>query len=267
MKKHIFIAAIAVLTLSCNTGNQRTENQQETVVQENENGIKPNQLADYTYKNYSIESSKVLDGDDKTYFRADYPEFSHSKINDYVQKHVVLNEEEESLESVGKKFITDYDQFYDEVEFKRPWFEERMDSVKVQTPNYIGFVSHFSNYTGGAHGNYGTFYNNYNVLKNTDYTLQDFINDRSALLKVAEEKFRQDEQISVTHSLTDEYFFEEGKFSLPDNFILQKDGILFHYNIYEIKPYASGHTELIVPYKSIETLLSPIAKEIIAEIK
>ena len=268
MKKHIFLVGIAVLTLSCNSGNQRTENQQEeAMVQENENLNKVNQIADYTYKNYSIESSKALEGDDKTYFRVDYPEFSNSKINDYVQRHVVLNKEEESLENAGKRFIAEYDQFYEEVEFKRPWFEERTDSVKVQTPNYIGFASHFSTYKGGAHGNYGTIYHNYNVVENTNYTLQDFINDQSALLTVAEEKFRQDEQISATHSLTDEYFFEEGRFSLPDNFILQKNEILFHYNVYEIKPYSSGHTELKIPYKSIETLLTPVAKAIIADIK
>lgn len=268
MKKYIFLAGIAALTISCNSGNQRTENQQEeAVVQESENLTQANDVADYTYKSYSIESNKALEGDDKTYFRADYPEFSNPKINDYVQKNIVLTKEEESLESVGESFIADYDQFYEEVEFKRPWFEERMDSVKTQTPDYIGFASNFSTYTGGAHGNYGTIYNNYNVVENTAYTLQDFINDRSALLKIAEEKFRQDEEISADHSLADAYFFEDGVFSLTDNFILQKNGLLFHYNVYEIKPYSSGHTELNVPYKSIETLLTPVAKAIIADIK
>ena len=39
------------------------------------------------------------------------------------------------------------------------------------------------------------------------------------------------------------------------------------YNIYEIKPYVSGHTELTIPYADLENMLTTKAKTIIAEIK
>jgi hypothetical protein len=198
-----------------------------------------------------------------------YPEFSDDKINEYVQNHLVLDSGKNSVEEMGKEFITDYDKFYDEVEYKRPWFQEKKDSVIVQTDSYIGFKSNFASYTGGAHGIYYTIFNNYDVKKNRELLLTHFINKENIvdLNRIAEEIFRKDEGISVTHSLSDGYFFENGVFSLPNNFILERDRILFLYNVYEIKPYVSGQTTLTIPYDSLPNMLTIDGKEIIAELK
>jgi hypothetical protein len=99
--------------------------------------------------------------------------------------------------------------------------------------------------------------------------INDIIGDefQASLTKVGEDIFRKQEGISDNQSLTDDYFFNEGIFSLPHNFILQKDGILFLYNIYEIKAYVFGNTQLFIPYTSISDMLTTEGKEIMAEIK
>lgn len=42
---------------------------------------------------------------------------------------------------------------------------------------------------------------------------------------------------------------------IPDNFLLQEDGVTFLYNRYEIAPYSMGDFQLTVPYTEIETFL------------
>jgi hypothetical protein len=216
-----------------------------------------------------MTSSKPLEGNDTTYFYVSYPEFADAKINEYVQSHLVLDSGASSIEEMGRKFIMDYDKTYDELEYKWAWYQEKKDSVQVQTNSYIGFSSNFESFTGGAHGVYYTLYNNYDVKENKELLIGDIIdqNHSEELTKIAEAIFREQEGISETHSLTDGYFFENGIFSLPNNFILQHDGILFLYNIYEIKPYVSGYTKLLIPYGSIQDMLTSKGKEIIAELK
>lgn len=251
-----YVALLSIFIFSCSSIKQKGESS-------------ATELDSYYYKTFRINSTKPLDGLDTTYFIITYPEFSDAKINEYVQRHLVLDSGKNSVEEMGMEFIRDYDKFYDEVEFKRPWFQDKRDSVAVQTESYIGFSTHFESYTGGAHGVHYIFYNNYSVSQNKEILINDIIGDefQPSLKRVAEDIFRTQEGISESHSLTDGYFFDEGIFSLPKNFILQKEGILFLYNIYEIKAYVYGDTRLFIPYTSISDMLTAEGKEIMAEIK
>lgn len=226
-------------------------------------------LASFYYKTFRITSSKLLPGTDTTYFYLSYPEFSDSTINEYVQSHLVLDSGENSVEDMGKKFVMEYDKLYDELDYKWAWYQEKKDSVQIQSDNYIGFSTNFESFTGGAHGVYYRFYNNYDVKQNKELFLDDIISQDNIekLTSLAEGIFRKQEGISEAQPLTEGYFFENGVFSLPGNFILQPRGILFLYNIYEIKPYVSGETRLLIPYDSLQDMLTAEGKEIMAEIK
>lgn len=226
----------------------------------------------YEYKTFKITSDNTVsqeDGTDTAYYLVTYPEFSDPQINQYVQNNLVLDSGHTSLEQMGEEFIRGYDKFYDDVEFKRTWFLEKRDSVAIQTKNYIGFSTFFYSYTGGAHGNYYTRYHNYDITTHKEIQLNDIVaeNDQAALTTIAEGFFRKQENLTDTASLSNGYFFEDAKFFLPDNFILQKQGLLFLYTIYEIKPYVNGETKLLIPYSAIETLLTESGERLREELK
>lgn len=42
---------------------------------------------------------------------------------------------------------------------------------------------------------------------------------------------------------------------IPENFLLDKNGVTFYYNRYEIAPYAAGDFSLTVPYDEISAYL------------
>jgi hypothetical protein len=50
-------------------------------------------------------------------------------------------------------------------------------------------------------------------------------------------------------------FFED-TVTAPDNFFLAEPGLGFHWDPYEIAPYAAGPVEVIIPYNRIGSLLS-----------
>nr|WP_307866763.1 RsiV family protein [Pedobacter sp. ASV19] len=77
----------------------------------------------------------------------------------------------------------------------------------------------------------------------------------SALTATAEKIFRKNEKLTPKQSLADNYFFEKNTFSLPRNFTITGQGLKFLYNPYEIKPYAAGTTDLLVPFEQIKDIL------------
>jgi hypothetical protein len=74
--------------------------------------------------------------------------------------------------------------------------------------------------------------------------------DSMAVLKIAESEFRKIKSIPENTATNKEWFWN-GLFYLPDNFAFTDAGLLFHYNSYEIAPYALGATELIIPYEKL----------------
>ena len=77
------------------------------------------------------------------------------------------------------------------------------------------------------------------------------------LTAIGESIFRKDENLSSTANLENEYFFENSKFYLPQNFYISDKGLVFLYNPYEIKPYVAGTTELIIPFSSLKNIVKP----------
>ncbi|MBS1529249.1 MAG: DUF3298 domain-containing protein, partial [Bacteroidetes bacterium] len=113
-------------------------------------------------------------------------------------------------------------------------------------------------YAGGAHGSTYTGFINWNTKAGKEISLDDLFAPGygSKLTAIAEKIFRKDEKLSDTSSLRN-YFFQDQKFALNDNFLITPVGIRFLYNEYEIKSYADGTTELLIPYTQIKSLLRP----------
>ena len=114
-------------------------------------------------------------------------------------------------------------------------------------------------YDGGAHGAEYTAFINWNTKANKSIVLSDVLIEgySHSLTTIAEGIFRKQEKLSETATLANDYFFANAKFSLPHNFVFTPLGIKFFYNDYEIKSYAAGPTELLVPYAQIPSLIKP----------
>ncbi|RYG05949.1 MAG: DUF3298 domain-containing protein, partial [Chitinophagaceae bacterium] len=102
-------------------------------------------------------------------------------------------------------------------------------------------------------------YINYNLENGSEITLDSLIDasNRAKLLSIAEGIFRKDEKLTPTETLAGKYFFLEDKFSLPESYYVSDKGLVFLYNPYEIKAYAFGTTELVIPFASLKDIAKP----------
>lgn len=249
-----------LLLLSCNTNPSEQESaaSSDTLV--------------YETKILRYESDLPAESPDtanqKTYFQASFPEFQDSILNAYIRTLASFSYnpdvEYQSLEEAGQGFIREFEE-YQKLDYSSPWTWHKNIEVKIEEnrPPYLGLAVHYDDFMGGAHGNYGIVYGNYHLDDKKQLRLTDIIReDRlDSLTAVAEIIFMEQEKLADNEFSS--YFFENDEFALNENFLLKENGILFLYNVYEIKSYAEGITELEIPYQDIVHLMTPEARELL----
>lgn len=155
-------------------------------------------------------------------------------------------------------FIRDFVKDKAEIPNMATWNAEIDQKVRFNTSEFICIETSQFTYTGGAHGIYGTSYENYDrntgeLIQLTDLFVPNF---EKQLITMGEKYFRESMAISATESFDKtDYTFPNDQFYLPQNFGLTKEGITFLYSIYEIAPYAKGEQEFTIPYSELKGLL------------
>lgn len=124
--------------------------------------------------------------------------------------------------------------------------------TKIAELSYSYYV-----YAGGAHGS-GAWVNVY-FDKTTGKRLEpvDFFNDLDEVIEIAEKYFRKNHGIRPDDDLDMMgYWFDHNKFHLSENFSIDENGLHLYYNSYEIASYAQGPTDVNIPMKEIQHLIS-----------
>lgn len=113
-------------------------------------------------------------------------------------------------------------------------------------------------YTGGAHGNYGTQFQSFNLHTGKQLQLKEVLTAAGirALPKLLAAAYRKREGLSASAPLTEGGLFDN-KINPTDNFFVTGKVIGFNYQPYEIGPYALGEIVLYLPYSQVRTYLQP----------
>jgi hypothetical protein len=120
-----------------------------------------------------------------------------------------------------------------------------------QNKNVVSLVYTYYQYSGGAHGNYGTTAFNYKP-NGTPVTLENLSSNIDELTAIAEQTFRKQ------NGELKEYWFDDEKFYLPDVFYFTENAIVFYYGLYEIAPYAAGDIFLELNNDDVKHLIDYI---------
>ncbi len=263
------------LLIGCQSSGTRSDGQSTGVSDAPASRLMESGTSDtpaYFYDSFHLGSSlsfpDSLNNKDTTQYIARFPYFENGAIQAFVLKSQ-LGSDSLNLRLAAETFIREYEAFQVSFPFPRPWNHETSSKVQQITGSYIGLQTDHYNYTGGAHGNYNTLFTHFWLPENLELEYGDLIDTSqiNALLPVAEQYFWTLEKQRNPELSPDLYFFEDNRFYLPENIAFERDSLLFLYNIYEIKPYVFGQTELRVPYKEINRFLTGKARAIIQEIK
>jgi len=220
----------------------------------------------YQYKTLKKESKALITADKDTIvstIELKYPAFKNPVWNEQVKQLVFNSETEKSNYATYDEYLNAFinaslEANAEEEEYPRSWSQDINVHIEHQFAGTqtLSLSLSMYNYTGGAHPNSNLIYVNYDIFSRKIIKLSDLINPNmmARLTYIASTIFRKQEGLSPTEPL-ENYFFENQKFSLNSNFLITKKGLLFFYNPYEIRSYAEGPMELMVPYSAISTLL------------
>ncbi|MBC8986774.1 DUF3298 domain-containing protein [Pedobacter sp. N36a] len=262
--KKIAILLVALSFAACQSEKKASDQEDSTLVEMSANdgmSFKYDSLKVFSKPNPAAKTKST----DTTYVRMVYPVFSNPKLNKLLEQKTVeamINPDEkkdQTYQQVADAFLKNYENLRDTEGTVAAWFIDAETKVLTDQPDYLGFEHSLVNYAGGAHPNSVMVYWNIHPKTLQEITLESLINEGSMpqLVAIAEKIFRKNEKLSPTASLKDNYFFENDKFDLNRNFTITKEGLKFLYNPYEIKAYAYGSTELIIPFSDLKTIARP----------
>ncbi|MDD4820104.1 MAG: DUF3298 domain-containing protein [Flavobacteriales bacterium] len=227
---------------------------------------------DYEYQIVDRSYSPTNDTVNVTTVYMSYPVFSHplyngaavDSVNASVVKHMLPDGKMGDVFAEGfikdyKDFLVERKEYMDEEEIKAytpTWYYSSQMYVLVNGSKLIVTQCDDENYTGGAHGMYGSFFSNYDMKKGKELTLDDVFTDTVALAENITKYFIKAYELKDSVSLSEQGFFVEGpNLPITSNFALLPEGVVFVYNVYEIASYAFGMAEITVPYQAISGIM------------
>jgi len=140
------------------------------------------------------------------------------------------------------------------------WTVRRAVSVMGASPAYLSLAMQESWDLGGAHPNQTIAFATFRSETGDRLNLRDLLRPGAgpALTDLAEDHFRRARGIAAETPWAEAGFhFSQGRFEPPGNFALALEGLVFHFNPYEIAPYADGPTTFTVPASELKDLLEP----------
>ena len=257
--KHIIFLFIAGSFAACNSGGQGGKQVavSDTVV--------------YAYKTFKQRDADCGNAPDSacTIVKLNYPYFSDRKLlNDSITHNFIKlfatssGKTDTGMAQLADNFIGVYKSFKKEqpkstliymLDGKAKVLKQDSAILTVEVSGYA--------YHGGPHGVELTSYVNWDIKENKNIGLSDILiaGYQTKLNRIAEQIFRKNESLKDTSNLNNDrtYFFKGNKFFLPADYLITTEGIKFLYNVYTIKAYAAGKTELLVPYANIQSILLP----------
>lgn len=138
-------------------------------------------------------------------------------------------------------------------------FHEGFSPV-LNSKNYLVMRYSGYQYTGGAHGMSYQLYLTYNKKMQKWIEIDDVLNEKYAIQinMVLDKAVRKEHNIQGGIPLQDSEngIFISDEITYSKNFTLSKNGITFHYGLYEMTPYAYGFFSLFVPYEDLKMYLN-----------
>ncbi len=272
MKQQLVIAVVAgtILLPACNNATVTTA-ATDTVAVSGDTIIPSGTLSDksivFTNKEFKRQTTLKCETCPEVWVSVPVAEGSTviaQKINDSVFHAVeqTLGEEGKhfnNYDSLLSNFIAMYEKTATELSSQAiiGWTGTVKGSVITQTSQLINIKLETYTNTGGAHGNSNVVSLLFDPATGNTYSLKEVINDVPALTALAEKKFREVFKIPADQSINATMFtFENDRFELPQNIFFTKEGLILHYNPYEIAPYAVGANEITLPYTAVKQYLS-----------
>jgi hypothetical protein len=138
------------------------------------------------------------------------------------------------------------------------WEAQSSMDVVFNEKDLLGIAVNVYEYTGGAHGNYGTVNYLYDTKIGKEVKLDALFlpGYKEKLTGLLADYYRKIYEVPPGQSLVDAGLFVD-KIEPNENFYITRNGIGFIYVPYEIGPYVMGQQDIVVPFSELKGLIAP----------
>lgn len=197
-----------------------------------------------------------------------YPAVNNSPNTDKIEEHISnlffgKDEDSKNADTMLTHYEKEYYDKYRNYNTERYMPGASFNWQSIMSMNVLNNSNHILSmellkyaYTGGAHGMTNISYCNIDLDTGNTLSYSDIFNpDSDSLLGIIlTRSLYTDREIPHDISLKEAGYFVDS--ILPnDNFFVNADGIGFTYNTYEIAPYASGQTTILLKFNEILPLM------------
>lgn len=145
--------------------------------------------------------------------------------------------------------------------YRFSFFSEISNKIEYENNHLIAVSNHWTDYSGGAHGNYGQICFNVDLNTIKKIELKDLFNKGyetklTEIIKLKLIEYMLKNEWAKDETDAQEHFFDFNKIAPNDNFLITANGLRFVYNPYEIAAYAIGAFEIDIPYSEISEILN-----------
>lgn len=180
-------------------------------------------------------------------------------IQDSLLKAVNIwdNRKAGDFKEAASNFISEYENSLKETTNGAEWYLETEGKVNSNRKYVLSYYISQSMYAGGAHPNSYIAYYNFDKGSGAQISLRDVFgaNFETKLNKVIDAEFRKMKGLSPTDNLQEKAGLFDNKITYTNNFAIEKKGIRFHYNSYDIAAYVYGPTDLFITWKDLSDIL------------
>ncbi len=181
------------------------------------------------------------------------------KINEEIEKAAcsILNVGENKPQETVKAAVVQFNESYKDItaEFpdEIPPYEASITSeLSFQCKNMVSVLIDSYVFTGGAHGYGGISFINIETKTGKRIANQDLFKNYSDFAQYVEKVFRSKYEILENESINSTgFFFENEKFTLPENIGVTNTDVILYYNPYEISSYAEGPIEIKIKKEDV----------------
>lgn len=169
-----------------------------------------------------------------------------------------VGEQTGAIEELAAAFLAQHRAFTVEFpEAPAEWFIEARAEPLFSSTEVATLDLSISAYTGGAHPNAQRQLVSFAVPSGQLLGADDLTADVGALTAAVERRFREQRGLGPDDDLEAAGFWlSDGRFTLPDNLGVVADGLLVHWNAYEVAPYAMGPTTVLVPTEGLAGIVT-----------
>lgn len=157
-----------------------------------------------------------------------------------------------SIDGLVARFFQRFIQTYqnNEAGYFKSWLVETQDTVYGISPHAVCLGITAECYTEGSQPDHITHIENFDPITGKTIEVAKIITDIPALQQLCEQKFKQVEADAFQKG------FQLTDFKLPENIGITPQGLLFHYNIYEVGGRGLGDTQFLIPYSELKEVVN-----------